>query len=79
MIILLINRDAGYNFVRYMDRAHGLVIREEALISDSGEPLVALHLTPSELNIFRAILETRPDQFENAAVILRGIGSYANM
>lgn len=71
MITLTINRDAGCNFIRWMLHRYKHEVDHSIIV---GENLVELRLQPDELDLFREILIRRPDQFENAMVILRGLG-----
>lgn len=74
MIILTLNRCAGYNFVRFMSRQDHRI--KEAAVP--GENQVVLTLDPFEVNMFRAILQRSPLQFENAEGILKMLGTHTN-
>lgn len=75
MILLTLNRCAGCNFSRFMAHAHSVRIKEFIV---PGENLVILELDPLEVNLFRAILTAKPQNFENAEGILRMLGTHTD-
>lgn len=74
MIELVLNRNAGYTFVRYMDWKFNVVIPNESWIRNDHEPVCTIQVTPEQLELFRQRLKESPERHENAYTILRGLG-----
>lgn len=75
MIELVLNPRDGLRFVRYIFQERNECVQNNVLAhSTFGRSKVRLVVTPEQLDIFRHLLRTAPDKFENPAVLLRGFG-----